>query len=119
MQPKIFVSYAHDDTKWLKLLDPHLAGLKRHAEPALGLREVFARVGVPTQELLVALVVGVARLRRHRFDLARRRRRIGASRRRVANCLPDDVETHGFEFRPAAWQAPAEPQQAIEILGRL
>ena len=31
-QPKIFVSYAHDDTKWLKLLDPHLAGLKRHAQ---------------------------------------------------------------------------------------
>jgi len=32
VKPKIFVSYAHDDTKWLKLLDPHLAGLKHLAQ---------------------------------------------------------------------------------------
>lgn len=33
-QPKIFVSYANSDAKWLKLLDPHLKGLERHANVA-------------------------------------------------------------------------------------
>lgn len=33
-QPNIFVSYANVDTKWLKLLDPHLKGLERHARVA-------------------------------------------------------------------------------------
>ncbi len=30
-RPQIFVSYANVDVKWLKLLDPHIKGLERHA----------------------------------------------------------------------------------------
>lgn len=32
MRPKLFVSYSHSDTKWLRELDPHLNCLVRHAE---------------------------------------------------------------------------------------
>jgi internalin A len=31
-KPHIFVSYAHDDTEWLKTLDPWLKGLRQYAE---------------------------------------------------------------------------------------
>jgi len=30
-KPRIFVSYAHDDTEWLNILDAPLKGLRRHA----------------------------------------------------------------------------------------
>jgi len=31
-RPRIFVSYSHADTKWLKAFDPHLRGLELHAK---------------------------------------------------------------------------------------
>src|SRR5712692_7570656 len=30
--PHVFVSYSHADTKWLKVIDPHLAGLRNYAK---------------------------------------------------------------------------------------
>ena len=33
-KPRIFVSYAHRDTKWLNLLETHLKGLRNHAQVA-------------------------------------------------------------------------------------
>ena len=67
MKPKIFVSYAHDDTKWLKLLDPHLAGLKRHADveafddrKALGGGDWDARIKAELEQADIFLAVVTA-----------------------------------------------------------
>jgi hypothetical protein len=93
MKPPIFVSYAHDDTKWLKLLDPHLAGLKRHAEveafddrKALGGDNWDARIKaeLARADVFIALVtasfVGSEYINETELPIARQRRGEG-------NCL--------------------------------
>ena len=42
--PRIFVSYSHADTKWLNVLDPHLAGLRNYAKvETIGRAEMVTR----------------------------------------------------------------------------
>ena len=86
-QPKIFVSYAHDDTKWLKLLDPHLAGLKRYAQveafddrKALGGDDWDARIQAELAQadiflaLVTASFLGSAYINEFELPIARQRR---------------------------------------------
>jgi hypothetical protein len=90
MKPRIFVSYAHDDARWLKLLDPHLAGLKRHAEveafddrKALGGDDWDARIKaeLAQADIFLALVtanfVGSEYINETELPIARRRRAKG------------------------------------------
>jgi hypothetical protein len=87
MKPKIFVSYAHDDTKWLRLLDPHLAGLRHHAHveafddrKALGGDDWDARIKaeLAQADIFLALVtanfVGSEYINETELPIARQRR---------------------------------------------
>ena len=68
--------------------------------------------------MLVAAIVGAARVRGERVDFRLARFRPGLARRRVAEFLANEIEADGFKFGRSVRQTAAEPQQRFEILRR-